>query len=426
MYVGTKHAVFSSGKGINAKPSTSKPGTDAGGTAWHSPARGAASSRIFHIMPCIIPHTHKPMQRRGGATLQETTNKRPKFFQKQESHLYAEFLDVGLLALEGQRNDTTDVHLRAVDVHVKTQLNTGGLDVLETLLVVRTGTADPDLDLVLDEDRGDITDGTNDTLESAGNVGEVGNTTTDEEDLTLGVLGSTEHEVQDGASVLEGLVLGGSTGVLSVVGELGDEASGGNGVGVDDGSTTTSNEGPDTAAGVQDSELKGGTGLGVHVGDELLLLAQLTTEGGGELHRRTSVDVDLAVGGGENGHTQSSGAASDGPLGTALELSSLVDLGSQIQEVNIGGGGIGVGNDNKRVDLEVGELAVDVDGVQTGDEVHQDVVDTLGHLAQEGGGNLLVGGEVLQVDGNKQLLGLSIDITDVNTTLVGEENPVTL
>lgn len=37
------------------------------------------------------------------------------------------------------------------------------------------------------------------------------------------------------------------------------------------------------------------------------------------------------------------------------------------------------------------ELAVDVDGVKAGDEVDEDIVDTLGDLAEEGRGNGLVG-----------------------------------
>ena len=72
------------------------------------------------------------------------------------------------------------------------------------------------------------------------------------------------------------------------------------------------------------------------------------------------------------------------------------------------------------------ELAVDVDGVEAGDEVNKDVVDTLRNLLEESGSDLLVGRVLLKVDGDQNLLGLSIDITDIDTTLVGEENPVTL
>jgi hypothetical protein len=74
----------------------------------------------------------------------------------------------------------------------------------------------------------------------------------------------------------------------------------------------------------------------------------------------------------------------------------------------------------------VRELAVNVDGVEARDEVNKDVVDTLRNLLEESGSDLLVGRVLLKVDGDQNLLGLSIDITDIDTTLVGEENPVTL
>lgn len=317
------------------------------------------------------------------------------------------------------------MHLGTVDVHVKAKLLTNGLNVLQTLLVVGTSTADPDLDLVLVEGSGDLPQSADDTLEGGSNVGEVGNTTTDEEDLALGVSGGAQQEVEDGTGVVVGLSLGGSTRVLTVVGELTDKTSGGNGIRVDDGSTTTGNESPDTTAGVEDSELERGTGLSVHVGDELLLLAHLTTERSGEIQGRTSVDVDL-VGLGSGGQTQVGRAAGNGPLGTTLEFGRLVQLGGQVKEVHFGGGTLGVGDDDQGVDFEVGELRVHVDGVETGDEVNEDVVNTLRDLVQEGLGDLLVGGVVLEVDGDEQLLSLSVDITNVDTTLVGEEDPVAL
>ena len=73
--------------------------------------------------------------------------------------------------------------------------------------------------------------------------------------------------------------------------------------------------------------------------------------------------------------------------------------------MDVGRGGIGVGNDDKGVDLEVAaavrldyvsgflnsrELAVDVDGVEAGDKVNQDIVDALGDLLQKSSGNFLV------------------------------------
>ena len=41
------------------------------------------------------------------------------------------------------------MHLWAEDVHIQPKLLTDSLDVLETLLVVGTSTANPDLDFVL-------------------------------------------------------------------------------------------------------------------------------------------------------------------------------------------------------------------------------------------------------------------------------------
>ena len=62
------------------------------------------------------------------------------------------------------------MHLWAVDVHVEAKLLADTLDVLETLLVVRTGATDPDLDLVLVEEGRDLAESANDTLESGGDL----------------------------------------------------------------------------------------------------------------------------------------------------------------------------------------------------------------------------------------------------------------
>jgi hypothetical protein len=241
------------------------------------------------------------------------------------------------------------------------------------------------------------------------------------------VHGCAEHEVEDSAGVVEGLGLGGGTGVLAVVGKLRGETSRGDSVGVDDGSTTTSNESPDAASAVENGELEGSTSLCVHLSNVCLLLAHLTTERCGELHGRASVNVDLAVlGSTASGDAEGGRRAGNGPLDTALELGGLVNLGGKVEEVDISGGDLLVGNDDERVDLEVSELAVDVDGVKARNEVNKDVVDTGGHLAEEALGDLLVAGVLLEVDGDQELLSLSVDITDLDTTLVVEENPVAL
>ena len=68
--------------------------------------------------------------------------------------LTGELGDIGGLAWDqSQWHDTRNVHLWAIDMHIQAKLNTDILDVLETFLVVGTSTSDPDLDLVLDEER---------------------------------------------------------------------------------------------------------------------------------------------------------------------------------------------------------------------------------------------------------------------------------
>ena len=85
---------------------------------------------------------------------------------------------------------------------------------------------------------------------------------------------------------MEGLGLGRGARVLAVVGELRGVAGRGNGVGVDDGSTTTGNEGPDAALGVEDGQLERSGIVG-------LLLGQLAAERSWELHWWPGIDGDL-------------------------------------------------------------------------------------------------------------------------------------
>ena len=92
---------------------------------------------------------------------------------------------------------------------------------------------------------------------------------------------------------MEGLGLGRGARVLAVVGELRGVAGRGNGVGVDDRSTTTGNKSPDAALGVEDGQLERSTGLGIHLGNVGLLLGQLAAERSWELHWWPGIDGDL-------------------------------------------------------------------------------------------------------------------------------------
>lgn len=63
------------------------------------------------------------------------------------------------------------MHIGAVHVHVETKLLTDSLNVLEAFLVVGACTTHPDLDVVLNKERRDLSEGTYNTLERRGNLG---------------------------------------------------------------------------------------------------------------------------------------------------------------------------------------------------------------------------------------------------------------
>ena len=53
-------------------------------------------------------------------------------------------------------------------------------------------------------------------------------------------------------------------------------------------------------------------------------------------------------------------------------------------------------------------------------------MNTLGDLLEQSSSDLLVRGILREVDRDEELLGLFVNVTDVDTTLVGEKNPVAL
>lgn len=57
------------------------------------------------------------------------------------------------------------MHVGAVHVHVELEFLADGLDVLEAFLVIGACAANPDLDLVLIQGRGEFSKGADDTLE---------------------------------------------------------------------------------------------------------------------------------------------------------------------------------------------------------------------------------------------------------------------
>ena len=79
------------------------------------------------------------------------------------------------------------------------------------------------------------------------------------------------------------------------------------------------------------------------------------------------------------------------------------------------------------VDVYLRELQVNVNRVEAEDKVDQHGVDTLWHLLQENWcDRVLERVSSVRDDGDQHLLCLLVDITDIYTTFVGKENPVTL
>jgi hypothetical protein len=83
----------------------------------------------------------------------------------------------------------------------------------------------------------------------------------------------------------------------------------------------------------------------------------------------------------------------------------------------------GCGDDDEGIDFEVGELEIDVDAVESDDKVDQYVLSFGGDMGEE---ILLEGGERGERLGgsNDDLGGLGIDITDVNTAFMVEQDVV--
>jgi hypothetical protein len=53
-------------------------------------------------------------------------------------------------------------------------------------------------------------------------------------------------------------------------------------------------------------------------------------------------------------------------------------------------------------------------------------VHALGHVLEKSFCKVLVRRKFLEVDWDQDLFGFFVDITNINTTLVGEENPIAL
>lgn len=106
------------------------------------------------------------------------------------------------------------------------------------------------------------------------------------------------------------------------------------------------------------------------------------------------------------------------------DVAHLVELGSHIEVEDLG---LALDlNGDEGVDLEVGKVKVDVDRVETGDEVNEGLLDlTTGDVLEEAGLDRLAVGK-LASDGDEELDSLGVDISDLDSSLVGEEDDISL
>lgn len=79
---------------------------------------------------------------------------------------------------------------------------------------------------------------------------------------------------------------------------------------------------------------------------------------------------------------------------------------------------------DERVDLEVSKVQVDVNRVQAGDEIDERLLDfTAVDVLQQTRLDCLAVGQ-FTANGNEELNGFGVDVADIDTSLVGEENEV--
>lgn len=96
---------------------------------------------------------------------------------------------------QSERNNVSDVRFGTVHLDGDAERLAKKAHALETLLVVGTTTADENAGGVINERSLVLFKSTNDALESRGDVGKVGDTTTDDKDFALRVRNAPGHEI---------------------------------------------------------------------------------------------------------------------------------------------------------------------------------------------------------------------------------------
>jgi len=115
--------------------------------------------------------------------------------------------------------------------------------------------------------------------------------------------------------------------------------------------------------------------------------------------------------------------ASNGPLGAADAFGGLIKFGSHIEVADLRLATVDGIENHERVDLEIGEVEIDVNAVETDEEIDEGLLLFGGDVGQQSAGDHLTRGEWF-IDGKLEDEGLGVDIADVNTTFVGEKDGV--
>jgi len=116
---------------------------------------------------------------------------------------------------------------------------------------------------------------------------------------------------------------------------------------------------------------------------------------------------------------------SDSPLGPTDTLSGLIELGRHIQVVNRGLTTVNGIKDNKRVDLKVRKVEINIDRIETNQKISEGILLLSRDMTEEGSSNNLASGEGF-VDRDIKDEGFGVNVTNVNTTLMSEEYAITL
>mmetsp|Transcript_110320 Transcript_110320/g.351639 ORF Transcript_110320/g.351639 Transcript_110320/m.351639 type:complete len:774 (-) Transcript_110320:597-2918(-) len=161
-------------------------------------------------------------------------------------------------------HDRREMRLGAEDLGGHADVLASALHQCEAFGVVRPSPAHPHTRAAGLQRGPELLQSPHQALERAGDIREVGNTTTNQQDLAVR-FGRARHDSQDDLRVLIDEVFRRVARILSIIGKLLGEAILADRVGVDDAGATSGNECPDASLAIQKGELQGSPGAAVQL-----------------------------------------------------------------------------------------------------------------------------------------------------------------